>query len=124
MGPGHKAQDDNGAWGEGNASPLERSAPGRKMELKSAHQSRQLLRPHATGGFFPTGANIRIDNRTIKLRRREIESRAINAVVKVVARWQGRLQDFAAEQILNQQRRHVALAIRRALSGPLACRLS
>lgn len=70
----------------------------------------------------PVCGQVRISDRLIELARREVVPLAFDPVVKMVAGCQWRLQEIAAEEFADEQRRDVALPRRRIASGPLAGR--
>jgi hypothetical protein len=68
------------------------------------------------------GRQIHISDRLIELACREVVSLAFDPIVEMIACRQWRLQQVAAEQFMNEQRRNIALPRRWVARRPLARR--
>ncbi|MBR0727734.1 hypothetical protein JQ595_03135 [Bradyrhizobium japonicum] len=90
------------------------------MPQKSGSDFDQLVARNSQLCVGSICEQVDVGNRLIELARREVIAPAFDPIVEMIAGRQRRLQQLAAEEFVNEQRRDVALPGRRIVRRPLA----
>src|SRR6266496_1519299 len=95
----------------------------RSNDAHPALQQLVLLLRTIAARLVPGARNVVVTNRAVELTHREVYVPSIDAVVEMPGAVDIGLQDFAAELVMNDERRHAALAGCRVVMLPAAAGL-